>query len=628
MAGKNAVALTYKQNRIEKCRTLSISVPDQMVTMKEFQTKGGSVSKKLSDSFAFLAVTDGDSFDNYMSAAVSFNIKSAIGESEAFEKMWNPPGNIKVDISSNLLNWLENSMKKAGYENCVPVLLKNNKSRKLAIAFAHTGEGTRNDMWRSFAILILHKNCLYQGTAFFNGNDTRIQNEKMLVNWLSGIGKTGEKETFEKNIETAVLDAVEMPQNMRDMRSFVRQFKKKLYNAIIESNQEIIGDTPITRKNDRRIRLQDENTKNVVISYAYTLQEVMKKLDTLGEKQRVSSLGGKKVEETALLIIECADKLDIHITVPIHKEDKEYSYHSDSEYLELKEKWQKIYNDLPSVKAEAERIAKERKQARLDSIKSEITRLKTRKSILEKRTKGYKNQIDELESKNKTIERSITRLENAGQNNDIINSKKLDELTEETMLLDAKVMALKKVIYITKEEQNRAVSEINRKIEQYTGKMVNLTAQRKQIIIEEASAKIKAEKGILHKKSKLHDYEMLVKQHSELDDLISSFDDAIHELMKEKNQVADNTKKELDDLNQEISSFTAQKTDADKRISEIRRETKDTSRMLDDYREEIKENNDTLEGTSSELKDAVDEMNEIDQRLKDLETEKSQLTKK
>ena len=314
-------------------------------------------------------------------------------------------------------------------------------------------------------------------------------------------------------------DNFEVSDDIESLKNYIAHFTEYWNSELEYSNYEILNerDKPITRSNDSRIRKMTANSEAVIQKYAEKLQEIMEKLNELGERKRAAKVHDSEIVEIADLIIDCFEKLHMKAEVEIYGDADVFKSTIDRQYSTLSSKWKRIRKSQPSVKIERTREELEDHQNELREVKKKISSIKRKctmlrpqvesletayheaqksaddaKMVLDARTPAYEAALLELNQKIVPVESDI---------NDI--SKRIADLEEQLTVAAQEHEYACEMNTQDKDSSEKALDELLKK-------RIPLESAEKQ-------KKEKANSAILFKKKKQEEYEAAAAKLKEVD---------------------------------------------------------------------------------------------------------------
>ena len=429
----------------------------------------------------------------------------------------------------------------------------------------------------------------------------------------------GSKETY---IDFIVTD------NVSSLKKYISAFNRTWEKDLRSSNDAILNErpTPITRVNDSRIRKIGENSAAVIHKHAEKLQEVIDKLDEIGDSLRKNGGSDEELTTICKLIEDGVEKLHISTKVEIFKEKKEFKHSVDSRYSNLSRKWKRIYNNLPSTQILALKKEIEEKENSMEPLKKQISSAKRKRTTLSGKISELEQDIntktDSLTKTREEADRIISECENK-QN---VYQSEISELREACVTLDESVSSLQMKINGIRSDADKKIEPYEKEKKDVKKSLDDLVYDKETLETEERIKKTKADKAFLFKKKKQSEYE------------------EIHQRVEEKNEGIKQCKERIDSIDAEIalireesnrtilkvtSELDEKKSQAQKkrgRIDSLEREIKTEQSRISTQKGKITEVEKTLRDVEKTLKDKQKELNSLEKQITtDEKTRDSQL---
>ena len=380
---------------------------------------------------------------------------------------------------------------------------------------------------------------------------------------------------------------------------------------IEESNQEIIGEKPFTRKNDARIKKVIANTENRMNESAKVFENCMEKLDETASGLADSDA---KLPVVIQLIGRCFE--DLHMKYMVHTMegmDKEVKYSIDKKFSNLSSKWKRKYNKLPSVILPKLNEELTEKKKELTGIKRKITSLR----------KKIDAEVQWLEENKADYDSSLSEKENVKSQ----LKKQKDEYTEELKKLKEEKGNLKNQKSESqqhlKEKQDKLkglnklleseLQQMDTEIERANSRIKAQSDEKYRLTMEEQQQRGIAEKAFFFKKKKTAIADGLLQNIQMIDSEIKKLEADVEFLQDQRKKKEENGRTEIEQQEQLVE-------EAEKEAQKVEEEIETNKQSLDKL-------NSSLGRSDSKLKEITDEVKRLRTELKDHQDRKKEYEK-
>ena len=411
-------------------------------------------------------------------------------------------------------------------------------------------------------------------------------------------------------------------------------------NTIEESNNEIIGDKPFTRKNDARIKKLVSNTEKLIEETAETFGSYMEQLDIIGCDIDESD---EKLLDVINLIGRCYD--DLHMSYTVHTMegmDQVVKYTIDKKYTNLSAKWKRKYNKLPTVlipKLNEEIIDKKKN---LTVIKRNITKLSKEKTDVEAWIEANDlRMIEEIAKADDEINQIKSQVEEL--NNQISELKTdVSDLREQKKNLKTE---LKEETVKLKEATDNYDSDlryINTQIDDIENRMNLKSDERRNMVLEEQKQRQIAEKAFFFKKKKTEiadewlskiqtiDYE-IKKLEGDLELYRENYrrtEENAKEKVDRQKMVVDEAEKELHGVEESIAANEKKLEELKNEKTQLDSKSKDISAGIKDMKSELTENKNRKKELDKEIKDLESQRDGLETEIQERNDNIAEIKKK
>ena len=428
----------------------------------------------------------------------------------------------------------------------------------------------------------------------------------------------GDYEQARKAVEEKARKENERKQDeaIRTLKYYISHFTDNWNSELEYSNYEILNqkDKPITRSNDSRIKKMIANSEAVIQKYADKLQEIMDKLNEIGEQKRADKVPDPEIVEIADLIIDCYEKLHMKAEVEIYGEPDVFKSTIDKKYSLMSSKWKRIRKAQPSIRAgeiqeELEDLQRELREAKktLASAKRKCTMLRPAVTSLEetyeKKRKLSETANQELESRRPQYETEL--LEVTGN---------IEDAQEKRNKLNARIETLNKDTSEIKRDYSGRIQEITK--EKYAEEAVlkELVNKRIPLINIEKQARNRVSGAVLFKKKKQDEADAAAKKLNDANLIIDEKTSAINILSQKIDSLKTEMEQKLDALNGEIKSAEKERNDVMQHLAELEGKADSLKNALGQYE-------DAAEFAADEMLEAKVAFNNKRKELEKLEQE-------
>ena len=395
----------------------------------------------------------------------------------------------------------------------------------------------------------------------------------------------------------------------------------KYRRKITRSNDEILGNKPINRSNDSRIKVIINNTQELMQQYE---EEVMNLAIQFEEKANLLN----EYDEELVLVIDqiicCYEALKVGYEVEFLHWRKDIIKCSKSNSDSEIKKWKKKKEELPSMmllkleEKENELITKEK------NIDNKIIQN-------QKKQKKHKESIDKLAEKinknNDSIAEKITEREKIHKNIEKINAEELDiekkiiDLRKQRDNLNENKTALEAEANSIQGEIDKCISSLNGIKTEYTQKRNSLKGEADRINFEKQTLfnlyrdyaermeieKKKAEKSFFLKKKHLREASIIEKSIESVNEQKAHLEDKLEDIEARHKNLDFSYEAKIKEIEDQIESLKDKENSIKEQIST-------TNNMIEDINESIISLSDTSEFNESKKKKCEDEIKEIQEQ--------------
>ena len=394
-------------------------------------------------------------------------------------------------------------------------------------------------------------------------------------------------------------------------------------HEIEESNKEIVGDKPFTRKNDARIKKVVANTEKLMSETAKNIESCMERLDEIAGSMKETD---EVLPDVIALIGRCFENLHLKYTVhTMQGMDQDIKYTIDKKYSNISSKWKRKYNKLPSVMLTKMNEELDGKKSELTSVKRKITNLQKKinvdESWLEENKKNYDETISEKEKTKDTFKEQKKEYDNKIKE---LKEKK-NQFNEKKKELQAglgeKKNKLKGLVKLLDSELHWADSEMYR-----ISSMIKSRSDEKQLLLlEEQKQRAIAEKAFFFKNKKTAAADAALKKIQEIESVIKGLETDADNLREQRKKTEEKNKNEIDQQESLVDEMQ-------KELQKMEDNLADTDKSLDDLESymkkadsEIKKISEQIKGLKTELKEHQNRKKELDGEMEELSARRNQI---
>lgn len=442
-----------------------------------------------------------------------------------------------------------------------------------------------------------------------------------------GVGKSGSKDGYEvlklslENLGIDVANEIEKDSNgdkigyaeicdiIENIKIDVAEINNSWKDEISSSNQTILGERPISRSNDARIKKLELNTKNIIDKNANKIEEYMERLDSIAASLDIND---NLIVETIKLINFCFESLHMEYDLFIKKgKNILVKYEVQQKYSNISKKWKKKYNSIPNVKILKlkEKIKTNKKE--LVAVKRRITVNKKKKEASEKKY------AEDIESSLKTINNNETII--VEKNNQIKHIESMViEFNESIKNNDSLIKNFNKDLNSEKKTYKSIDIQFWNELREYDSKTYKIIEERKMkefalyvLAKEEQKKRSKANKSFVFRKKKLEEADFLLAQINNIKDVIKQLNDDIDRnnqiILGRQNEYSRNKEKRsnlIDSIQLKIKTVNSQIKDDKSKVQDLENRKK----ALCDEIEEIQRNSNEIKFSLEAFKEERDSL--------------------
>ena len=459
----------------------------------------------------------------------------------------------------------------------------------------------------------------------------------------------GDERVFEdgrKRYKTFV-DEYEINISNPELMTFSKKIDKltnSWYGEIESTNSVIIGDSPISRVNDARIKKLIANTQTVMAKYAGEISGIMIELDRIATEKYDTD---EELPEIIKLIAECFSVLHMEYLLKFKYSENNVKYEIGQSIRNIYVKWNKKFKTLPTKQLlDIEIEIKETKQKLKEAQKQEKDTIKKIESYssqaveessvqLQESIDKNSTTIEELLRKNEELEVQITSIENG------INEKKTEKDRLEGEIKNLKTEQKNEIKQCTIEQQS-----ISDELERLAEQKKNLENERFNLKRNEDFERSKAGSALFFKKKHLALADSIASNIAEVDTRIESLNKQIevnnlkdNDLKKkisdlevalendvtEKNHLIEEIKRLIDDEKDKKSILSNEKRSNLEIIKNKQADNKQNQKAIKDNNRIVKDNNNEIKWLNEVLDDAKAKTAKLEEKKNALEEEKNEL---
>ena len=424
-----------------------------------------------------------------------------------------------------------------------------------------------------------------------------------------------------KTRELSSKTKTKIPADEKDIKAKLDRIYAKYRRKITRSNDEILGNKPINRSNDSRIKVIINNTQELMQQYE---EEVMNLAIQFEEKANLLN----EYDEELVLVIDqiicCYEALKVGYEVEFLHWRKDIIKCSKSNSDSEIKKWKKKKEELPSMmllKLEAKENELITKEKNIDNkiIQNQKKQKKHKASIDKLAEKIYKN--------NDSIAEKITEREKIHKNIEKINAEELDiekkiiDLRKQRDNLNENKTALEAEANSIQGEIDKCISSLNGIKTEYTQKRNSLKGEADRINFEKQTLfnlykdyaermeieKKKAEKSFFLKKKHLREASIIEKSIESVNEQKAHLEDKLEDIEARHKNIDFSYEAKIKEIEDQIESLKAKENSIKEQIST-------TNNMIEDINESIISLSDTSEFNESKKKKCEDEIKEIQEQ--------------
>ena len=412
--------------------------------------------------------------------------------------------------------------------------------------------------------------------------------------------------------------------DFESLKQYIISYPRKMREEITNTNNQIRGLKPITRANDKRVRMMRENTQQVIDEYTETLKNVVIKLDGIGEELWKNKTDEKKLKEIFDYIDTCRINLKTDIEIELFKTKEEFSSAPDQDAMRIIRKWKRRYNELPEVRAEKLPMLLKDNERNLKNLRKPVEELTAKKTASE-------NKLDELKHTGENLNQELAAALQKKEEWEKSWQSELEQLNSDLQANREKLKSIESIISRLTSVVSEHISSLNIQKEELVKTLANKNAELTALKNDENEKKTALQKTWLFKKGKQTAYdEAIVKRLSkerevrEFESKIDALNEEIRDLQVSEGS-KDKDKKELEGYlvqKKEVLELNKQYLSQQK---EMDRERQKADKEITVVRQNIQKNAYLIKTEADSLKKAEDGLREIDEKIKELARQKTEL---
>ena len=423
-------------------------------------------------------------------------------------------------------------------------------------------------------------------------------------------------------------------EDIDSLKKYIYRFSRELRSEMTRTAAVIKGNTPITRKTDRRLKLISENSQLIFDEYISTLEKVMLKLDEKAEKLWQDNTDDESIKEIMKLIGKCKEYLKADVTIDLGLTEKIYKHKPDSKYTKLAGKWKQRYDSLPSVKREAlDEKLEERKMASVEVQNRLLCLVKEKEMILD--------DLKMQEERVFTLNDTLMRAEKENESSSETARERIKQIEITVNDNREKLLELNGKINVLEERKNIRIITLSEQVDEIDSRLKELEAERVLLLNDEESKKEKYDRSFFFRSGKKTAYEESLKKRLEKDEEIKeltkqkvSYEKEVSEL-KIAGPNGSEISKELYELScqktrleNENSILAGEKESLNNELNDLQNLTVKYRNSLAEGEELLKQRTEALKQRESEILGLEEKVNEVNELLKETEEMISGLSNK
>ena len=207
---------TYNEKKEVLVGTMTAALPDHMFTAAEYHDEDASSEEfldQLRERYSLVAIPDDfdKGFNFYTEGAFCINVvkpQQVPQFAALFDKEAQKSSGIELDVPSNLINMVENLLKRNGkYDEAFPIEYVCGGT-DYGVVVAQVGENIDPiENWSQFVFFVFHQSNALQGNIYINALGTREQFSSAVKEWLKTF-RVADKETIAAYNKTQISSAL------------------------------------------------------------------------------------------------------------------------------------------------------------------------------------------------------------------------------------------------------------------------------------------------------------------------------------------------------------------------------------------------------------------------------------